>query len=191
MLINPFMVSPSESYERWFKFDDNLNNSGTLSFTASLNSGSVSYSTSNANTGKSLVPASPSISTTPLYALGTNFYVQFYAAWANDGIFNTVISSPNGINIAKTSFSGGRLQVQVDGSVRLQSAIAYADGVKRKYKITFIAGAISLYVDDILTDTGTTTRTDFTTAYSNLLLFNGVGGGAQSGYYDDLIIHRN
>ena len=176
--------------ERWFKFDGNLLNSGSLACTATLVSGSVSYSSSNANTGQSIAPSVPTITTSPVYALGTNFYVEFYATWMNDGIFNTLISAQNGINIAKSSWEGGKIQVQVNGSERLRSAVAYADGVRRKYKITFIAGVISLYVNDVLTDTGTTTITDFTSAVSDIKLFNGIGGGAKSGYYDDLIIHR-
>ena len=94
--------------ERWFKFDGNLLNSGSLACTATLVSGSVSYSSSNANTGQSIAPSEPTITTSPLYALGTNFYVEFYATWMNDGIFNTLISAQNGINIAKSSWEGGK-----------------------------------------------------------------------------------
>ena len=189
MLINPFFGA---GIERWFKFDGNLLNSGSLPCTATLVSGSVSYSSSNANTGQSIVPSNPLITTTPLYALGTNFYVEFYATWTDDGIFNTVISSTtNGFDISKTSWLGGRIQVQVGGSERLRSVAGYADGVKRKFTITFISGVISLYVNDVLTDTGTTTVTNFDISKSDLILFNGISGGAQSGYYDDLIIQRN
>ena len=190
MLINPFFGA---GIERWFKFDGNLLNSGSLACTATLVSGSVNYSSSNANTGQSIVPVSPpTITTSPLYALGTNFYVEFYATWTDDGIFNTVISSTtNGFDISKTSWLGGRIQVQVGGSERLRSVAGYADGVRRKYKITFIAGSISLYVNDVLTDTGTTTVTNFDINKSDIRLLGGIGGGAQSGYYDDLIIQRN
>lgn len=177
--------------ERWFKFDGDLVNSGTLPCTASLTGGSVTYTTTNANTGQAIVPTSPIITTTPLYALGANFYVEFYATWTDDGLFNTVVSSTsNGFNIAKTAFLTGRLQVQVGGVERLRSVVGYADGIKRKFKITFIAGEIALYVNDVLTSVGGTPLTNFTSSESTLLLLNGTGGGAQSGQYDDLIIHR-
>ena len=189
MLINPFFGA---GIERWFKFDGNLLNSGSLACTATLVSGSVSYSSSNANTGQSITPNSPNITTSPIYALGANFYVEFYATWTDDGIFNTVISSTtNGFDISKTSWLGGRIQVQVGGSERLRSVAGYADGVKRKFTITFISGVISLYVNDVLTDTGTTTVTNFDINKSDIRLLGGIGGGAQSGYYDDLIIQRN
>ena len=188
MLINPFFGA---GIERWFKFDGNLLNSGSLPFTATVTSGSVSYSSSNANTGQSIVPSNPLITTSPVYALGANFYVEFYATWTDDGIFNTVISSTtNGFDISKTSWLGGRIQVQVGGSERLRSVAGYADGVKRKFTITFISGVISLYVNDVLTDTGTTTVTNFDINKSVIRLLGGIGGGAQSGYYDDLIIQR-
>ena len=188
MIINPFFGA---GIERWFKFDGNLLNSGSLACTAGVSGGSVSYSTLNANTGQSLVPNNPIITLIPTYPLGADFYVEYTATLINDGHFDTVVSSQNGINIAKTGFEGGKIQVQVDGSERLRSAIAYADGIKRKYKVTFIAGAISLYVDDVLTDTGTTPITNFDVNRSFTYLFYGIGGGAIGGYYDDLIIQRN
>lgn len=176
----------------WFKFDGNLDNSGSLSCTATLVGGSVSYSSTGANTGQSIVPVSPPlITTSPLYALGTDFYVEFYATWTDDGNFNTVISSTtNGINIAKTGHSSGKIRIDVAGVPVITSAASYADGIKRKFKVSFVAGAVSLYVDDVLTDTGTTATTDFDINKSDIRLFYGTGGGAQSGYYDDLIIQR-
>jgi hypothetical protein len=112
--------------------------------------------------------------------------------WTDDGNFNTVISSTtNGINIAKTSYSGGKIRVDIAGVPALTSASAYADGIKRKFRVSFVAGAISLYVDDVLTDTGTTATTDFDINKSDIRILGGTGGGAQSGHYDDLIIHRN
>ena len=189
MLMNPLFGA---GIGRWFKFDGSLLNGWSLPCAASLIGGSVSYSSSNANTGQSITPNSPNITTSPVYALGANFYVEFYATWTDDGIFNTVISSTtNGFDISKTSWLGGRIQVQVGGSEKLRSVAGYADGVKRKFTITFISGVISLYVNDVLTDTGTTTVTNFDINKSDIRLFNGIGGGAQSGYYDDLIIQRN
>jgi hypothetical protein len=177
--------------ERWFKFDGNLLNSGSLPFTAAITSGSVSYSSSNANTGQSVIPSDPIITTSPLYALGTDFYVEFYATWTDDSIFNTVISSTtNGINIAKTGYDGGKIRIDVAGVPVITSIAAYGDGTKRKFKVSFVAGAVSLYVDDVLTDTGTTATTDFDINKSDIRLLGGTGGGAQSGYYDDLIIQR-
>ncbi|MBK7301083.1 MAG: hypothetical protein IPI79_12580 [Moraxellaceae bacterium] len=70
--------------ERWFKFDGNLLNSGSLPFTATVTSGSVNYSSSNANTGQSIVPAAQ-IFTTPTYALAQDFYIEFYATLTDDG----------------------------------------------------------------------------------------------------------
>lgn len=189
MIINPFFGA---GIERWFKFDGNLLNSGSLPFTATLTMGSVNYSSSNANTGQSIIPSNPIITTSPLYALGTDFYVEFYATWTDDSIFNTVISSTtNGINIAKTGHSSGKIRIDVAGVPVITSAASYADGTKRKFKVSFVAGAVSLYVDDVLTDTGTTATTDFDINKSDIRLLGGTGGGAQSGYYDDLIIQRN
>ena len=167
MLINPFFGAGNV---QWFKFDGNLLNSGSLPCAATLVSGSVSYSSSNANTCQSITPNNPYITTSPVYALGANFYVEFYATWTDDGFFNNVISAPNGINIAKSSWEGGKIQVQVNSAERLRSAVAYADGVKRKFTITFISGVISLYVNDVLTDTGTTTVTNFDINKSDIML---------------------
>ena len=189
MIINPFFGA---GIERWFKFDGNLLNSGSLPCTATLNSGSVSYSSSNANTGQSIVPANCQILTTPTYALGTNFYIEFYATLTNDGVYNTIIGSGGtGLLIGKTSFGGGKIQVVVYGNPGggFDSALPWADNTKHKFKITFISGEIKLYVDDILRDTGSTTVTDFTHAKSTITLFYGVG--TSGGYYDDLIIQRN
>ncbi len=183
---------PSPPFERWFKFDGNLLNSGSLECTATLTSGSVSYSSSNANTGQSIVPSGARITTTPRYALGTDFYIEFYATLTDDGIYNTIIgSSLTGILIGKTSFGGGKIQVNVYGDLGggFDSALPWADGLKHKFKITFISGEIKLYVDDILRDTGTTTITNFLYAKSEIVLFYAVG--TSGGYYDDLIIHRN
>jgi hypothetical protein len=191
MLLNSYSVSPSESYERWFRFNDNLDNSGTLACTASLVTGSVSYSTLNANTGKSIVPAACQIQTTPTVALGANFFVQFYATWTDDSIFNTVISSVGGFNIAKTGYGGGKIRIDITGDSVFTSTNAYADGIMRKFKITFITGEIKLYVDNVLADTFTSTVTTYGVGISELKLLYGVGNGAQSGYYDDLAIHRN
>ena len=114
MIINPFFGA---GVERWFKFDGNLLNSGSLACTATLNTGSVSYSSSNANTGQSIVPAAAQILTTPTYALGTDFYIEFYATLTNNGIYNTIIgSSLTGILIGKTSYGGGKIQVNVYGN---------------------------------------------------------------------------
>jgi len=190
MLINPYVFGAG--IERWFKFDGNLLNSGSLPCTATLNGGSVSYSSSNANTGQSIVPAAAQILTTPTYALGTNFYIEFYATLTNNGIYNTIIgSSLTGILIGKTSYGGGKIQVNVYGNPDggFDSALPWADGLRHKFKITFISGAVSLYVDDILRDTGTTSITDFTMEKSQIVLFYAVG--TSGGYYDDLIIHRN
>ena len=177
--------------ERWFKFDGNLLNSGSLPFTATVTSGSVNYSSSNANTGQSIIPSNPIITTSPLYALGTSFYVEFYATWTDDGNFNTVISSTtNGINIAKTGYDIGKIRIDVAGVPVITSAASYADGIKRKFKVSFVSGTVSLYVNDVLTDTGTTATTDFDLNKSDIRLLGGTGGGAQSGYYDDLIIQR-
>jgi len=188
MLINPFFGA---GIERWFKFDGNLLNSGSLACTATLLSGSVSYSSSNANTGQSIVPADCQIDTAPIYALGSNFYIEFYATWTDDSIFNTVISSINGFNIAKTGYGGGKIRIDVVGGGVFTSALAYANGVKHKFKITFISGEIKLYVDDDLKDTFTSIVTNYTFGLSSIRLLYGVGNGAKSGYYDDLIIHRN
>lgn len=177
--------------ERWFKFDGNLLNSGSLPFTATVTSGSVNYSSSNANTGQSIVPAAAQIFTTPTYALGTDFYIEFYATLTDDGIYNTIIgSSGTGILIGKTSFGGGKIQVNVYGNPGggFDSALPWADGLRHKFKITFISGEIKLYVDDILRDTGTTNITNFLYAKSQIVLFYGVG--TSGGYYDDLIIQR-
>lgn len=179
-------------FERWFKFDGNLLNSGSLACTATLVSGSISYSSSNANAGQSIVPSGAQITTTPTYALGTNFYIEFYATLVNDGVYNTIIgSSGTGLQIGKTSFGGGKIQINIYGNVGggFDSALPWADGTKHKFKITFISGVIKLYVDDVLRDTGATSVTDFTTAKSQINLFYGVG--SSGGYYDDLIIHRN
>ena len=189
MLINPFFGA---GIERWFKFDGNLLNSGSLPCTATLTSGSVSYSSSNANTGQSIVPSGARITTTPTYALGTDFYVEFYATLTDNGIYNTIIgSSGTGILIGKTSFGGGKIQVNVYGDPDggFDSALPWADGLRHKFKITFISGEIKLYVDDILRDTGTTNITNFLYEKSYIELFYGVG--TSGGYYDDLIIHRN
>lgn len=189
MLINPFFGA---GIERWFKFDGNLLNSGSLPCTATLTGGSVSYSSSNANTGQSIVPAAAQILTTPTYALGTDFYIEFYATLTNNGIYNTIIgSSLTGILIGKTGHSNGKIQVNVygDPSGGFDSALPWADGLRHKFKITFISGAVSLYVDDILRDTGTTNITNFLYEKSQIVLFYGVG--TSGGYYDDLIIHRN
>lgn len=178
-------------YERHFKFDGNLINSGNLSCTASLITGSVSYSPSNANTGQSIVPVAAQILTTPTYALGTDFYIEFYATLTNDGVYNTIIGSGGtGLLIGKTSFSGGKIQVNIYGDPGggFDSALPWADGTKHKFKITFNSGVIGLYVDGVLRDTGSTTVTDFTLAKSVITLFYGVG--TSGGYYDDLIIQR-
>lgn len=180
--------------ERWFKFDGNLANSGSLSCTATLSSGSVSYSSTGANTGQSIVPSSCQIQTTPTYALGTNFYIEFYATLPNNGIANPIIGSGGtGLQIGNTSFGGGKIRIVISGDPGggFDSALPWADNTKHKFKITFISGEIKLYVDDILRDTGSTTVTDFTLAKSTITLFYGTSGGATSGYYDDLIIHRN
>jgi hypothetical protein len=177
--------------EHWFKFDGNLLNSGSLACTATLASGSVSYSSTGANTGQSITPAGCQITTTPTYALGSNFYIEFYATWTDDSIFNTVISSINGFNIAKTGYGGGKIRIDVAGETTFTSTLAYADGIKHKFKITFIAGEIKLYVDDDLKDTFTSTVTNYTSGLSSIRLLYGVNNGATSGYYDDLIIHRN
>ena len=189
MIINPFFGA---GIERWFKFDGNLLNSGSLPFTATLSSGSVSYSSTGANTGQSIVPANCQILTTPTYALGTNFYIEFYATLTNDGVYNTIIGSGGtGLLIGKTSFGDGKIQVNIYGDPGggFDSALPWADNTKHKFKITFISGEIKLYVDDILRDTGSTTVTDFTLAKSTIALFYGVG--TSGGYYDDLIIQRN
>lgn len=193
MLLNSYSVLPSESYERWFKFDGDLNNSGTLSCTATLSSGSVSYSSTGANTGLAILPNNAQIDISPTYALGSDFYVEFYATLFNDGVYNTIIGSPSntGLQIGKTSFGGGKIQVNIYGDVGagFDSDEAWADGTRHKFKITFIAGVIKLYVDGILKKTGATTITNFLTAKSGIKLFNSVG--VSGGYYDDLIIQRN
>ena len=189
MIINPFFGA---GIERWFKFDGNLLNSGSLPFTATLASGSVSYSSTGANTGQSIAPNNAFITTSPNYALGTNFYIEFYATLVNDGVYNTIIGSGyTGLLIGKTSFGDGKIQVNIYGDPGggFDSALPWADGTKHKFKITFISGEIKLYVDDILRDTGSTTVTDFTLAKSTIALFYGVG--TSGGYYDDLIIQRN
>ena len=190
MLINPFFGA---GIERWFKFDGNLLNSGSLPCTASILFGNVVYSSSNANTGQSVIPENNcNIALTPTYALGTDFYIEFYATLTDDGIYNTIIgSSGTGILIGKTSFGGGKIQVNVYGNPGggFDSALPWADGLRHKFKITFISGEIKLYVDDILRDTGTTNITNFLYAKSEIVLF--YGAGTSGGYYDDLIIHRN
>ena len=183
---------PSPPFERWFKFDGNLLNSGSLACTATLVRGSVSYSSSNANTGTSIVPVDARITTTPTYAFGTDFYIEFYATLTDTGIYNMIIGSMGtGILIGKTSYGGGKIQVNVYGNPDggFDSALPWADGLRHKFKITFISGEIKLYVDDILRDTGTTNITNFLYAKSQIVLFYGVG--TSGGYYDDLIIHRN
>jgi hypothetical protein len=178
--------------ERWFKFDGNLNNSGSLATTANVLSGSINYSSTGADTGLSANPiSSVNVALVPTYALGTNFYIEFYATLTNDGNYNTIIgSSGTGLQIGKTSFGGGKIQVNIYGNPGggFDSSSPWADDTKHKFKITFISGVITLYVDDILRDTGATNVTDFTMIHSQINLFYGVG--VAGGYYDDLIIHR-
>lgn len=180
--------------ERWFRFDDNLSNSGDLATTATLDFGSVTYSNTITNyapstsDGKSLLANGTQIITlSPTVTLGADFYVQFYAAWPNDSNFNTVIDSASGFNISKNA-SGNFYANFVTGG-GLTSASTYKDGVKRKFKLTFKAGVLQLYVNDVLTDTSTSVMTSV--PFGVISLFYGTGGAATSGYYDDLIIHRN
>lgn len=180
--------------ERWFRFDNNLSNSGDLATTATLDFGSVTYSNAITNyapstsDGKSLLAnGTQSITLSPTVTLGADFYVQFYAAWPNDSNFNTVINSADGFNIAKNE--AGNFYVSFETGGGLTSAATYKDGVKRKFKLTFNSGVLQLYVDDVLTDTSTSVMTSVPSGV--ISLFYGTGGSATSGYYDDLIIHRN
>ena len=180
--------------ERWFRFDDDLSNSGNLATTATLDFGSVTYSNAITNyapsisAGKSLLANGTQIITlSPTVTLGADFYVQFYAAWPNDSNFNTVINSASGFNISKNA-SGNFYADFVTGG-GLTSAATYKDGVKRKFKLTFKAGVLQLYVNDVLTDTSTSVMTSV--PFGVISLFYGTGGAATNGYYDDLIIHRN
>lgn len=180
--------------ERWFRFDDDLSNSGNLATTATLDFGSVTYSNTITNyapstsIGKSLLAnGTQSITLSPTVTLGADFYVQFYAAWPNDSNFNTVINSASGFNISKNA-SGNFYADFVTGG-GLTSAATYKDGVKRKFKLTFKAGVLQLYVNDVLTDTSTSVMTSV--PFGVISLFYGTGGAATNGYYDDLIIHRN
>jgi hypothetical protein len=83
---------------------------------------------------------------------------------------------------SKITFNVNDLQRQHTGQKRCY------DNVKRKFKVTFIAGTVTLYVDNVIVSTGTSVITDYILSRSliQFLIFASIG----SGYYDDLIIHR-
>lgn len=190
MLINPFMVSPNESYELWFKFDDNLNNSGTLTdYTVGNYNGDYTFSSSNANSGKSFVPNNTLIMkfSGANYPLGSNFYVSFYATWPNPSSVDTrIIESTSGFTIRKLTDGKIRVSTELDGTL-FTTSLSYNDGIMRKFKVSFVAGAVTLYVNDVAVNTATSVITEYLLDRSALLILV----FAQSGYYDDLIIQRN
>lgn len=193
MLVNSFVFgSPSPAYEHWFKFDGNLLNSGTLECTAPLASGSVSYSSViGVNTGQSVNPDNTIIQLAhPVsYALGTNFYVEFYATFSSaaSAINKSIINTNNGFDLRHQADGKLILSTPVEANI-FTTTLSYKDDVKRKFKLTFISGAVSLYVDNVLTNTGTTSILDFDVSRSLVQLFIFATPGH---HYDDLIIHRN
>ena len=192
MLVNSFVFgSPSPAYEHWFKFDGNLLNSGTLACTATLN-GTVSYSSVvGVNTGQSVNPNNTIIQLAhPVsYALGTDFYVEFYATFSSAAIAinRSIINTDNGFDLRHQADGKLILSTPVEANI-FTTTLSYKDDVKRKFKLTFISGAVSLYVDNVLTNTGTTSILDFDVSKSGVQLFIFATPGH---HYDDLIIHRN
>lgn len=193
MLVNSFVFgSPSPEYEHWFKFDGNLLNSGTLACTAPLASGSVSYSSViGVNTGQSVNPDNTIIQLAhPVsYALGTNFYVEFYATFSSAAIAinRSIINTSTGFDLRHQADGKLILSTPVEANI-FTTTLSYKDDVKRKFKLTFISGAVSLYVDSVLTNTGTTSILDFDVSRSLVQLFIFATPGH---HYDDLIIQRN
>ena len=183
---------PSPAYEHWFKFDGNLLNSGTLACTAQLGYGNVSYSSViGVNTGQSVNPNDTIIQLAhPVsYALGTNFYVEFYATFSSaaSAINRSIINTDNGFDLRHQADGKLILSTPVEANI-FTTTLSYKDDVKRKFKLTFISGVVSLYVDNVLTNTGTTSILDFDVSKSlvQLSIFATPGH-----HYDDLIIHRN
>ena len=188
MLINPFFGA---GIEHWFKFDGNLLNSGTLACTATLN-GTVSYSSVvGVNTGQSVNPNNTIIQLAhPVsYALGTDFYVEFYATFSSAAIAinRSIINTDNGFDLRHQADGKLILSTPVEANI-FTTTLSYKDDVKRKFKLTFISGAVSLYVDNVLTNTGTTSILDFDVSRSLVQLFIFATPGH---HYDDLIIQRN
>ena len=189
MLINPFFGA---GVEHWFKFDGDLNNSGTLACTATFNNGSVSYSSViGVNTGQSVNPNNTIIQLHhPVsYALGTDFYVEFYATFSSaaSATNRSIINTSNGFDLRHQADGKLILSTPVEANI-FTTTLSYKDDVKRKFKLNFISGVVSLYVDNVLTNTGTTSILDFDVSKSGVQLFIFATPGH---HYDDLIIHRN
>jgi len=196
MIINPFFGA---GIERWFKFDGQptgsppaFANSGYLA-NAKLNAlqGAFSFTSTGANTGLSIAVSGglPIVQSESNFALGTNFYVEFYATWVSPSASTRIVESDNGFTIRKAA--NGKIEVitALDSGTVISTALSYDDNVKRKFKVTFISGTVTLYVDNVQVATGTSVITDYILSRSliQFLIFASIG----SGYYDDLIIHRN
>jgi hypothetical protein len=184
--------------ERWFKFDAAASgspashqNSGTLA-NAKLKQldGNFNHTTTGANTGLSINVTSGSsiIKSENNFALGTNFYVEFYATWVSPSASIRIVESDNGFTIRKAA--DGKIEVitVLDSGTVIRTALSYDDNVKRKFKVTFISGTVTLYVDNVQVATGTSVITDYILSRSLIMFL--IFANA-NGYYDDLIIHRN
>ena len=115
----------------------------------------------------------------------------------NTGLFQSFGGGMNTLFSNGGTSNGFDLRHQADGKLILSTPVeaniftttlSYKDDVKRKFKLTFISGAVSLYVDNVLTNTGTTSILDFDVSKSGVQLFIFATPGH---HYDDLIIHRN
>lgn len=185
--------------ERWFKFEGQptgnppaFANSGYLA-NAKLNvlQGAFSFTSTGANTGLSIAVSGgpPIVQSENNFALGTNFYVEFYATWVSPSASTRIVESDNGFAIRKAADGKIEITTVLDVGAVISTALSYDDNVKRKFKVTFIAGTVTLYVDNVIVGTGTSVITDYILSRSliQFLIFAPIS----SGYYDDLIIHRN